>query len=80
AEDALRAAQTRANEQRTLVAQVQQQIQVLAAESRSVDEQARALRQREDRLTAESRALGAPDQAALEALRERSAAADEARE
>ncbi|NCT83396.1 MAG: chromosome segregation protein SMC [Comamonadaceae bacterium] len=80
AEDALRAAQARANEQRALVAQVQQQIQVLAAESRSVDEQARALRQREDRLTAESRALGAPDHEALEALRERSAAADEARD
>jgi chromosome segregation protein len=79
-EDALRAAQARANEQRSLVTQVQQQIQVLAAESRSVDEQARALRQREDRLTAESRALGAPDHEALEQLRERAAAADEARE
>jgi chromosome segregation protein len=79
-EDALRAAQARANEQRTQVTQVQQQIQVLAAESRSLDEQARALRQREDRLTAESRALGAPDHEALQALRERSAAADEARD
>jgi chromosome segregation protein len=79
-EDAVRAAQARANEQRTLVTQVQQQIQVLAAESRSVDEQARALRQREDRLTAESRALGAPDHEALEQLRERAAAADEARD
>jgi chromosome segregation protein len=79
-EDAVRAAQARANEQRTQVTQVQQQIQVLAAESRSVDEQARALRQREDRLTAESRALGAPDHEALEALKGRSAEADEARD
>ncbi|PZP30413.1 MAG: chromosome segregation protein SMC [Roseateles depolymerans] len=79
-EDALRAAQARANEQRALVAQVQQQIQVLAAESRSVDEQLRSLRQREDRLATESRTLGAPDHAALSDLRERSAAADEARE
>src|SRR5690606_10959949 len=37
-EDALRAAQGRANEQRANVAQVQQQIQVLAAEQRSIEE------------------------------------------
>ena len=79
-EDALRAAQGRANEQRAQVTQVQQQIQVLAAESRSLDEQARAARQREDRLTTEARSLGAPDLEALAALRERTAAANEARD
>ncbi|MCZ8072609.1 MAG: AAA family ATPase, partial [Paucibacter sp.] len=49
-EDAVRAAQGRANEQRALVVQVQQQIQVLAAESRSIEEQARQLRTRRERL------------------------------
>src|SRR5688572_25101740 len=38
-DDALRAAQSTANQQRAAVAQVQQQIQVLAAESRSIEEQ-----------------------------------------
>ncbi|MFY7941946.1 MAG: hypothetical protein ACOVOX_13655, partial [Burkholderiaceae bacterium] len=38
-EDQLRAAQNKANEQRNQVVVVQQQIQVLASESRSVDEQ-----------------------------------------
>ncbi len=39
-DEALRAAQARANEQRSQVSAVQQQIQVLAAESRNVDDQA----------------------------------------
>jgi chromosome segregation protein len=37
----VRAAQGKSNEQRNVVAQVQQQIQLLAAESRNIDEQAR---------------------------------------
>ena len=46
-EDALREAQQRSNQQRSAVAEVQQQIQVLAAESRNVDEQLRQLQQRQ---------------------------------
>lgn len=79
-DDALRAAQARANEQRTQVAAVQQQIQVLAAESRNLDEQARALRGRRERLLAERQQLAAPDEQRLDDLRARSAAADEAAE
>ncbi|MDP3202737.1 MAG: AAA family ATPase, partial [Hydrogenophaga sp.] len=45
-EDSLRQAQARANEQRASVTQVQQQIQVLAAEQRSIEEQSRTLNQR----------------------------------
>jgi chromosome segregation protein len=76
AEDALRAAQGRANTQRQVVTQVQQQIQVLAAESRALDEQARGLRQRRERLDAQKASLNLPDAGAVEALRERSAEAD----
>jgi chromosome segregation protein len=64
-EDALRAAQARANEQRTAVGQVQQQIQVLAAEQRSIEEQTRGLSQRRERLAADRNALAAPDEARL---------------
>ncbi len=78
AEDALRAAQSRSNQQRQLVTQVQQQIQVLAADSRHVDEQSRAARTRRDRLHAESRGLTAPDPRHLDDLRGRHAAAAQA--
>ncbi|MDP1956067.1 MAG: AAA family ATPase, partial [Polaromonas sp.] len=64
-EDSLRQAQARANEQRTSVTQVQQQIQVLAAEQRNVEEQSRALNQRRERLLADRNALAAPDEARL---------------
>jgi len=64
-EDSLRQAQARANEQRASVTQVQQQIQVLAAEQRSIEEQSRALNQRRERLTADRNALAAPDEARL---------------
>ena len=77
-EDAVRAAQAKANEQRNQVAQVQQQIQLLAAESRNIDEQNKALRQRRERLALERQNLAAPDLDRLSALREDSAAADEA--
>ncbi|HEY1092220.1 MAG TPA: chromosome segregation protein SMC, partial [Burkholderiaceae bacterium] len=79
-EDAVRAAQAKSNEQRALVAQVQQQIQVLAAESRSVEEQMRALRTRRERLTAERQGLTLPNIEQLENLRANSAIADEARD
>ncbi len=75
-EDALRAAQAKANEQRAQVVQVQQQIQVLAAESRALDEQARSLRQRRERLDQQKAQLNLPDASSLDALRERSAEAD----
>jgi chromosome segregation protein len=68
-EDALRAAQGKSSQQRNVVAQVQQQIQVLAAEGRAVDEQKRQLRARRDRLAGERQGLQAPDLARLEALR-----------
>jgi chromosome segregation protein len=60
-DEQLRAAQQRANAQRGAVAQVQQQIQVLAAESRSVDEQSRQLKARRDRLAGERQGLATPD-------------------
>ena len=80
AQEALRAAQARNNAQRDVVAQVQQQIQVLAAESRSVDEQQRQLGARRDRLAGENRALVAPDDARLAALQARHAAANAAQQ
>ncbi|HRH87167.1 MAG TPA: chromosome segregation protein SMC, partial [Rubrivivax sp.] len=72
-EDALRDAQTRSNQQRTEVAQVQQQIQVLAAESRSVDEQLRQQQQRSERLGSERQGLAQPDLQRLEQLKRDSA-------
>ena len=79
-EDAVRAAQGRANEQRALVVQVQQQIQVLAAESRSIEEQARQLRTRRERLAAERQGLTVPDAERLGELKQQSEAADETRD
>ena len=77
-EDAVRAAQARANEQRTTVTSVQQQIQVLAAESRNIDDQRKQLNGRRERLDAERRQLAAPDMARLEELKQQSAVAEEA--
>jgi len=79
-EDAVRAAQGRSNEQRSLVAQVQQQIQVLAAESRSVEEQTRQLTGRRERLAGEQKTLAAPDLQRLDELKRQTAAADEAKD
>ncbi|MBL0726882.1 chromosome segregation protein SMC [Piscinibacter sp. HJYY11] len=78
AEDAVRAAQARANEQRSSVTSVQQQIQVLAAESRNIDDQRRQLNARRERLDGERRQLAAPDTARLEELKQQSAVAEEA--
>ncbi|MBB5205529.1 chromosome segregation protein [Inhella inkyongensis] len=75
-EDGLRAAQGLANGQRQAVVQVQQQIQVLAAESRALDEQSRGLRQRRERLDAQKASLNLPDVSGVEQLRERSQEAD----
>ena len=64
-EDALRVAQQRSNEQRGSVAQVQQQIQVLAADQRNIEEQSRGLDARQERLSADRNALAAPDEVRL---------------
>src|SRR3989344_1723595 len=68
-EDAVRAATQRANDQRQVAGQVQQQIQLLAAESRNLDEQSRQIQQRRERLRVEVQALAAPDELRLSDLR-----------
>ena len=68
-EDAVRAATQKANEQRGVAGQVQQQIQLLAAESRNIDDQARQVQQRRERLRTEVQALAAPDEARLAELK-----------
>ena len=77
-DDALRAAQARSNEQRGKVAEVQQQIQLLAADSRNADEQSRALRGRREKLAGERQGLSAPDLARLATLKLSSSQAAEA--
>ncbi len=77
-EDAVRAAQAKSNEQRNVVAQVQQQIQLLAAESRNIDEQRRQFNGRRERLTSEKQQLAAPDTERLSELKTSFAAAEEA--
>ena len=76
-EDALRRAQQQANEQRGSVMQVQQQIQVLAAEQRSIDEQMRQQTQRRDRLQADRNALAAPEATQLSHLQTQLAGSEE---
>ena len=68
-DDAWRQAQSAVSEQRLEVAQVQQQIQLLAAQSRSQDEQARQLQARRERLATERQGLAPPDTARLEQQR-----------
>src|SRR5690606_3788328 len=65
-EDALRATQAKANTQRQQVVQVQQQIQVLAAEQRSINEQNRQHESRLERLRNDRNALATPDEARLQ--------------
>ena len=77
-EDALTKAQGAANDQRANVMQVQQQIQVLAAEQRSIEEQSRQLVTRRERLAADRNALTAPDEARLVVLQSQLDAAQEA--
>ncbi|MBA3592404.1 MAG: chromosome segregation protein SMC [Polaromonas sp.] len=79
-EEALRAAQSKANEQRGSVGQVQQQIQVLAADQRNIEEQSRALSLRHERLSADKNALNAPDEARLANLNTQFSAAQENQE
>ena len=77
-EDALRSAQRGAEAQRAQVVQVQQQIQVLAAEQRSLQEQTRQQEQRFERLRADRNALSAPDEARLLNVQQQLDAAREA--
>ena len=69
-EDALSRAQNAANDQRGSVMQVQQQIQVLAADQRSIEEQARQLNTRRERLGTDRNALTAPDETRLHSLQQ----------
>ena len=70
-------ARGRVTAQRTQVVQVQQQIQVLAAEQRSIDEQSRNMEVRRERLAAQQKEVDAPDHLKLEALGEELAMAKE---
>ncbi|HSW17069.1 MAG TPA: chromosome segregation protein SMC [Ramlibacter sp.] len=79
-EEALRQAQARAGEQRASVTQVQQQIQVLAADQRNIEEQSRTLNQRRERLVVDRNALAAPDEARLASQQQQLAAAQETAE
>ena len=76
--DAVRAAQSASNEQRTKVGAVQQQIQVLAAESRNLGDQQRQFNARRDKLAGERLQLAAPDADRLAELKQQHAVADEA--
>ena len=67
-EDALVAAQKASNLQRNQVTLVQQQIQVLAAGQRSIEEQSRQFNTRRERLVADNKALNAPDEVRLQDL------------
>jgi len=76
-EDAVRASAQRANDQRGAAGQVQQQIQLLAAESRSIDEQSRQLQGRRERLHGERQNLAGVDDARLADLRNQLAGHEE---
>nr|WP_274709059.1 chromosome segregation protein SMC [Variovorax sp. S12S4] len=77
-EEAQQRAQDEANAQRAAVVQIQQQIQVLAADQRNIEDQSRVLTQRGERLRADQNALAAPDEARLQSMQEEHAAAQEA--
>ncbi|HIV70609.1 MAG TPA: chromosome segregation protein SMC [Candidatus Aquabacterium excrementipullorum] len=76
-EDTVRAATQRANEQRGVAGQVQQQIQLLAAESRNIDEQSRQFNLRRERLALEKQGLATPDEARLADLKQQLATGQE---
>ncbi|MEI7975836.1 MAG: chromosome segregation protein SMC, partial [Betaproteobacteria bacterium] len=75
-EESMRQAQAKANEQRGSVVQVQQQIQVLAADQRNIEDQTRQLTLRQERLMADRNALDAPDENRLVQLQGQFAQAD----
>ncbi len=74
-EDAVRRAQHSAGQQRTTVVQVQQAIQVLAAEQRGLEEQKRQLQLRRERLVSDRKSLNAPDETQLTELQHQLAVA-----
>jgi chromosome segregation protein len=76
-EEALRQAQAKSSEQRAGVTQVQQQIQVLAADQRNIEEQSRQFNARRDKLVADRNALAAPDEVRLTNLQGQLTAAQE---
>ncbi len=80
AQEAVRSAQGTSNTQRGAVAQVQQQIQVLAADSRNIEEQSRQFKTRRDKLAGEKQGLQAPDMSRFDTLKVQDAAAAEALE
>ena len=67
-EETLRQAQQKANAERAGVTQIQQQIQLLAAEQRHIEEQSRTLTLRHERLSKDRQALNVPDEARLATL------------
>ncbi len=79
-EEAQSNAQAAANDQRSAVMQVQQQIQLLAAEQRNIQEQSRQLEQRRARLSTERSALAPLDAGRLDSLQMQLAQAQEAAE
>jgi chromosome segregation protein len=70
-DEALRTARAAADEQRGKAAEVQRDLQVLAAERRSAEEQLRALRPRRERLDTERKGLVVPEVATLAELDQR---------
>ncbi len=72
AEAALRAAKATGDAQREVVAGVQQQIQVAAAEARGVDERLGQVETRRERLLGEEKGLAPVEPARLDAARQRS--------
>ncbi len=76
-EEALRTAQGKANTQRSAVAQVQQQIQVLAADQRNLDDQTRQASSRRERLAGDRQTLAMPDELRLSGMQADLAAAQE---
>jgi chromosome segregation protein len=79
-EQRLRDARGRGDQQRAAVALVQQQIQVLSAEIRSVDEQLRQIESQRERRRQESDGLAAPDAQRLHQLEQQNTQAQSARE
>jgi len=77
-EESVARAQSAADAQRSGVVQVQQQIQVLAAEQRALQEQGRLLLQREERLRTDRSGLNVPEPEGLLQLQEQLGAAQEA--
>lgn len=68
-EQVLLQAQHKADGQRSTVQQVQQQIQVLAADQRAIAEQSRQLGSRQERLMSDRQALQSPDETRLTQLK-----------